>query len=179
MSVRSLKIVQNPLNTFRTTWFRTSAWSKAAIMDMERKFSNSTFDWYRFHHGWTSVCPTLHVWKCLQRAVFATYAHRWQKAVLRSTKIRVNFQHLFSTRNKRNNTVRKTRHEAFLNSNFYWDWIKNIHELRQWKSLKLDQLSYVKHSREHFGLPIISHFQSDSTASMAMKGLILWSFYQK
>jgi len=39
--------------------------SKAAIMDMERKFSNSTFDWYRFHHGWTSVRPTLRVWKLL------------------------------------------------------------------------------------------------------------------
>ena len=38
---------------------------KAAIMDMERKLSNSTFDWYRFHHGWTSVRPTLCVWKLL------------------------------------------------------------------------------------------------------------------
>ena len=38
---------------------------KAAIMDMERKFSNSTFDWYIFHHGWTSVRPTLCVWKLL------------------------------------------------------------------------------------------------------------------
>ena len=31
---------------------------KAAIKDMERKLSNSTFDQYRFHHGWTSICPT-------------------------------------------------------------------------------------------------------------------------
>ena len=37
--------------------------SKAAIMDMERKLSNSTFDWYRFHQGWTSIHPTLCIWK--------------------------------------------------------------------------------------------------------------------
>ena len=53
----------------------------------------------------------------LQRAVFAAYAHRWQKAALRGTEIGVNFTLLFffSKRNKHNNTVRKTRHEAFLN----------------------------------------------------------------
>ena len=44
--------------------------SKAAIMDMERKFSNSTFDWYRFHHGWTSVRPTLRVWKLFSTEFF-------------------------------------------------------------------------------------------------------------
>ena len=59
----------------------------------------------------------------------------------------------FSKRNKHNNTVGKTRHEAFLNSNCYWDWIKNTQEIRQWKSLKLDQLTYAERSREHSGLP--------------------------
>ena len=48
--------------------------------------------------------------------------------------------HCFSKRNKHNNTVRKTRNEAFLNSNFYWDWIKNTQEIRQWKSLKRTNL---------------------------------------
>ena len=45
------------------------------------------------------------------------------------------------------------RHEAFLNSNFYWDWIKNTPEICQLKLLNLDQFSYVECSREHFGLP--------------------------
>ena len=93
---------------------------------------------------------------CLQRVVFTAYAHRWQKAALRGTEIGVNFTLFFSKRNKHNNTVGKTRHEAFLNSNFYWDWIKNAQEIHQWKSLKLDQLSYVERSREHFGLPTVT-----------------------
>ena len=90
---------------------------------------------------------------CLQRAVFAAYAHCWQKAALGGTEIGVNFTSYFSKRNE-HNTVRKTRHEAFLNSNCYWDWIKKPQEICQWKSLKLDQLSYAERSWEHFGLPI-------------------------
>ena len=110
---------------------------------------------------------------CLQRAVFAAYAHRWQKAALRGTEIGVNF-HIFSKHNKHNNTVRKTRHEAFLNSNFYWDWIKNTQEIHQWKSLKLDQLSYTEHSREHFGLPTERNYTTGPGESAGSQGPAPW-----
>ena len=78
---------------------------------------------------------------------------RQRLGVPRSGWISLSF--FFPKRNKHNNTVRKTRHEAFLNSNFDSDWIKNTQEIRQWKSLKLDQFSYAECSREHFGLPVI------------------------
>ena len=80
-----------------------------------------------------------------------------------------------SKRNKHNNTVRKMRHEAFLNSNFYWDWIKNTQEIRQWKSLNLDQLSYAEHSWEHFGLPkVLSQYQFQF-AFVHLLHLPIWS----
>ena len=60
-SKNSTKSVKHISNNF----IQDFCLSKAAIMDMERKLSNSTFDWYRFHHGWTSLHPTLHVWKLL------------------------------------------------------------------------------------------------------------------
>ena len=104
---------------------------KAAIMDMERKLSNSIFDWYRFHRGWTSLRPTEN---CLQQAVFAAYA-------LSGTEIGVNFHILFQSVINITTQLGRRDHEAFLNSNFYWDWITNTQEIRQWKSLKLDQLN--------------------------------------
>ena len=154
MSVRGLKIVHNPLNIFQTTLFRTSAcrrqpswiWKEclatALLIDIDFIMAGLAYVQYSASEN------------CLQRAVFATYAHRWQKASLRGTEIGVNF-HMFSKRYKHDNTVRKTRHEAVLNSTFlfYWDWIKNTQEIRQWKSLKRDKLSYAERNREHFGLP--------------------------
>ena len=87
-SKNSTKSVKHISNNF----IQDFCLSKAAIMDMERKFSNSTFDWYRFHHGWTSVLKN-----CWQQAVFAAYVHRWQKAALRGTEIGVNFHILFQS----------------------------------------------------------------------------------
>ena len=62
-SKNSTKSVKHISNNF----IQDFCLSKAAIMDMERKFSNSTFDWYiyRFNRGWTSLHPTHHVWKLL------------------------------------------------------------------------------------------------------------------
>ena len=68
--------------------------SKAAIMDMERKFSNSTLDWYRFHHGWTSVRPTPRVWKLLTASGVRSLCASLTEDRDRDTKIGVNF-HIF------------------------------------------------------------------------------------
>ena len=92
-SKNSTKSVKHISNNF----IQDFCLSKAAIMDMEKKLSNSTFDWYKFHHGWTSLIPNSASENCLQPAVFAAYAHRWQKAALRGTEIRVNFHLLFQS----------------------------------------------------------------------------------
>ena len=88
--------------------------------------------------------------------MFAAYAHRWQKAALRGPEIGVNFHILFQS--VINITTQLGRRDMKLFSTvlfilFYWDWIKNTQEIRQWKSLKLDQLTYTERSREHSGLP--------------------------
>ena len=60
-SKNSTKSVKHISNNF----IQDFCLSKAAIMDTERKFSNSPFDSYRFHHGWTNIDPTLRIWKLL------------------------------------------------------------------------------------------------------------------
>ena len=155
MSVRGLKIVHNPLNIFQTTLFRTSACRRQPSWIWKECLATALLIDIDFIMAGLAYVQQSASENCLQRAVFATYAHHWQKASLRGTEIGVNFtSSFFLKRYKHNNTVRKTRHEAFLNSNFYWDWIKNTQEIRQWKSLKLDHLSYAERSREHFELPI-------------------------
>ena len=59
--------------------------SKAAIMHMESKPSNNTFDWYRFHHGWTSLRPTHHIWKLLTASGVLKLSHCRQKVAPRGT----------------------------------------------------------------------------------------------
>ena len=138
MRVLGLKIVQNPLNTFQTTLFRTSACQRQPSWIQKESLATALLIDIDFIMAGLAYVEHSASENCLQRAVFAAYVHRWQKAALRSTKIGVNFQ-FFSKHNKHNNTVRKTRHEAFLNSNFYWDWIKNTQEIHHWKWLKRDQ----------------------------------------
>ena len=133
-SKNSTKSVKHISNNF----IQDFCLSKAAIMDMERKLSNSTFDWYRFHHGWTSLRPTLHVWKLLTASSVCSLCASLTECSAYEYQDWGEFS-VFSKRNKHNNTVRKTRHEAFLNSNFYWGWIKNTQEIHQRKLLKLDQ----------------------------------------
>ena len=149
-------MVQNLLNTFQTTLFRTSACRRQPPWIRKESLATALLIDIDFIIAGVAYVQHSTSENCLQRAVIAAYAHRWQKAALRGTEIGVNFTSFFSKCNKHNNTVGKTRHEAFLNSNFYWDWIKNAQEIHQWKSLKLDQLSYVERSREHFGLPTVT-----------------------
>ena len=89
LSKNSTKSIKHISNNFIQDFYL----SKAAIMDMERIFSNSTFDWYRFHHGWTAKLYVQHFASenCLQQVVFAAYVHRWQKAALWGTEIGVIF----------------------------------------------------------------------------------------
>ena len=152
MSGCGLKIVQNLLNTFQTTLFRTSACRRQPSWIWKERLATALLTDIDFIMAGLEYIQHAASENCLQWVVFAAYVHRWQNAALRGTKIGVNFT-FFSECNKHNNTVRKMRHEAFLNSSFYWDWIKNTQEIRQWKVLKLDQLSYVERSQEHFGLP--------------------------
>ena len=72
--------------------------SKAAIMDTERKFLATTLliDIDFIMAGLAYIQHSVPE-NCLQRAVFAAYAHRWQKAALRGTKIGVNFYILFQS----------------------------------------------------------------------------------
>ena len=131
--------------------------SKAAIMDMERKFSNSTFDWYiyRFHHGWTSICPTLHIWKLLTASLTPMHWHLCASlATCRSTEIGVNFTSFFQS--VINITPLLGRQNMKLFSTVILTEIgSKTQEICQWKSLKLDQLSYAERSRVHFGLPTL------------------------
>ena len=137
-SVCGLKIVQNPLNTFQTTLLNTSACRRQPSWIWKESLATALLTDIDFIMAGLAYVQHSASENCLQRAVFAAYAHRWQKAALRGTEIGVNFHLFFSKHNKHNNTVRKTRPEAFLNSTFYWDWIKNTQKIRQWKSLKLD-----------------------------------------
>ena len=44
-------------------FFPVSHMTKAAMLDMEMKLSNSTFDWSRFHQAWKKLLPALRVGK--------------------------------------------------------------------------------------------------------------------
>ena len=91
-SKNSTKSIKNISNNF----IQDFCLSKAAIMDMERKLSNSTFDTDFIMAGLAYVQHSASE-NCLQRAVFAAYVHHWQKAALRGTEIGVNFHILFQS----------------------------------------------------------------------------------
>ena len=134
-----------------TTLFRTSACRRQPSWIWKESLATALLTDIDFIMAGLAYVQRSASENCLQWAVFAAYAHRWQKAAFRGTEIGVNFT-LFSKCNKHNNTVRKTRHEAFLNSNFDWDWIKNTINPSM-KIAKTRQLSYAERSQEHFGLP--------------------------
>ena len=94
-SVRGLKIVQNPLNTFQTTLFRTSAcrWQPSWIWK-ESLATALLIDKDFIMAGLAYVQHSASK-NCLQRAVFTAYARHWQKAAL--TEIGVNFHILFQS----------------------------------------------------------------------------------
>ena len=96
MSVRGLKIVQNPLNTFQTTLFRTSACQRQPSWIWKETATALLIDIDFIVAGLAYVQHSASE-NCLQREVFAAYAHRWQKAALRGTEIGVNFHILFQS----------------------------------------------------------------------------------
>ena len=76
MSVRGLKIVQNPLNTFETTLFKTSTcrWQPSWIWK-ESLATALLIDIDFIIAGLAYVQHSVSE-NCLQRTVFAAYAHR-------------------------------------------------------------------------------------------------------
>ena len=97
MSVRGLKIVQNPLNTFQTTLFRTSACRRQPSWIWKESLATALLIDIDFIMAGLAYVQHSASENCLQRAVFATYAHRWQKAALRGTEIGVNSKKYFQS----------------------------------------------------------------------------------
>ena len=138
MSVRGLKIAQNLLNTFQTTLFRTSACRRQPSWIWKESLATALLTDIDFH-----------VWKLLTvngvRSLCASLT-------LRGTEIGVNFTFYFQS--VINITTLLGRQDMKLFSTvIFIETESKTQEIRQWKSLKLDQFSYMERSWEHFGLP--------------------------
>ena len=96
-SVRGLKIVQNLLNTFQTTLFRTSACRRQPSWLWKERLATALLIDIDFIMAWLAYVQHSASENCLQRAVFTAYAHHWQKAAFRGTEIGVNFHTLFQS----------------------------------------------------------------------------------
>ena len=82
---------------FQTTLFRTSAcWRQPSRIWKESLATALLINTDFIMAGLAYVQHSTSE-NCLQQVVFAAYAHRWQKAALRGTKIGVNFHILFQS----------------------------------------------------------------------------------
>ena len=75
MSVRGVKIVQNPLNTFQTTLFRTSACRRQPSWIWKESLATALLIDIDFIMAGLAYVQHSASENCLQRAVFAAYAH--------------------------------------------------------------------------------------------------------
>ena len=76
MRVRGLKIVQNLLNTFQTTLFRTSACRRQPSWIWKKSLATALLIDIDFTMAGLAYVQHSASENCLQRAAFAAYAHR-------------------------------------------------------------------------------------------------------